>query len=79
MNDKWMKSKVKVCILQMPLVLASTVILGSESRETRYRILLSQIRDFPFRRLLRLAGYTGGIRPFLHMGLNGFLSARQLI
>jgi hypothetical protein len=28
----------------------------SESRRTRGRILLSQIRDFPFRRLLRLAG-----------------------
>jgi hypothetical protein len=31
------------------------VILGSESRRTGDRILLSQIRDFPFRRLLRLA------------------------
>jgi hypothetical protein len=29
--------------------------LGSESRVTRDHILLSQIRDFPFRRLLRLA------------------------
>jgi hypothetical protein len=28
----------------------------SESRETYDHILLSQIRDFPFRRLLRLAG-----------------------
>jgi hypothetical protein len=35
------------------LVLASAVIFGSESRG---HILLSQIRDFPFRRLLRLAG-----------------------
>jgi hypothetical protein len=32
------------------------VILGSESLETRDHILLSQTRDFPFRRLLRLAG-----------------------
>jgi hypothetical protein len=36
--------------------LASAFILESESRETRGHILLSQIRDFPFRRLLRLAG-----------------------
>jgi hypothetical protein len=36
--------------------LASTVIRGSESRGTRDRILLCQIRDFPFCRLLRLAG-----------------------
>jgi hypothetical protein len=36
--------------------LASAVILGAESRGTRDHILLSQIRDFPFRRLLRLAG-----------------------
>jgi hypothetical protein len=36
--------------------LASAVILGSESRVTRDHILLSQIREFLFRRLLRLAG-----------------------
>jgi hypothetical protein len=35
---------------------ASAVIFGSESRGTRDHILLFQIRDFPFRRLLRLAG-----------------------
>jgi hypothetical protein len=46
----------RVCRLQFQLVLASAVILGSESRRTRGHILLSQIRDFPFRRLLRLAG-----------------------
>jgi hypothetical protein len=40
-------------------VLASAVIFGSESRRTRGNILLSQIRDFPFRRLLRLAGLLG--------------------
>jgi hypothetical protein len=38
----------RVCRLQLLLTLAGTVILGS--------ILLSQIRDFPFRRLLQLAG-----------------------
>jgi hypothetical protein len=46
----------RVCRLQLLLVLASAVILGSESRGTRDHILLSQIRDFPFCRLLRLAG-----------------------
>jgi hypothetical protein len=40
-------------------VLASAVIFGSESRGTRDHILLSQIRDLPFRRLLRLAGLRG--------------------
>jgi hypothetical protein len=35
--------------------LASTVILGSESSGIRDHILLSQIRDFHFRRLLRLS------------------------
>jgi hypothetical protein len=42
--------------LQLLLAFASAVILGSKSRGTRDHILLSQIRDFPFRRLLRLAG-----------------------
>jgi hypothetical protein len=36
--------------------LASAVIFGSGSRRTLGDILLSQIRDFPFRLLLRLAG-----------------------
>jgi hypothetical protein len=45
-----------VCRLQFLLVLASVVIFGSESRRTRGHILLSQIRDIPFRSLLRLAG-----------------------
>jgi hypothetical protein len=44
------------CRLQFLLVLASTVILGSEFLGTHNHILLSQIRDFPFRRLLRLTG-----------------------
>jgi hypothetical protein len=40
------------------LLLASAMafILGSESRGTREHILLSQIRNFSFYRLLRLAG-----------------------
>jgi hypothetical protein len=42
----------RVCRLQLLLVVAS----GSKFRMTRGHILLSQIRDFPFRRLLRLAG-----------------------
>jgi hypothetical protein len=46
----------RVCRLQLLLALASAVILGSESHGSRDHILLSQIRDFPFRRLLRLAG-----------------------
>jgi hypothetical protein len=46
----------RVCRLQLLLDIASTVIFGSESCRTRGHILLSQIRDFPFRRLLRLAG-----------------------
>jgi hypothetical protein len=46
----------RVCRLQLLLALASVVIFGSESCGTCDHILLSQIRDFPFRRLLRLAG-----------------------
>jgi hypothetical protein len=45
----------RVCRLQLLLVLARAVIFGSESRRTRGHILLSQIRDWPFRHLLRLA------------------------
>jgi hypothetical protein len=46
----------RVCRLQLQLALASAVIFGSESRRTRGHFLLSQIRDFLFRRLLRLPG-----------------------
>jgi hypothetical protein len=46
----------RVCYLQLLLVLASVVILWSESRGTHDRILLSQIRDFHFRHHLPLAG-----------------------
>jgi hypothetical protein len=45
-----------VCRLQLLMAPASAVTFGSQSRRTRDHILLSQIRDFPFRRLLRLAG-----------------------
>jgi hypothetical protein len=45
-----------VCFLYMLLVLSSAVFLGFESQGTRDHNLLSQIWDFPFRRLLRLAG-----------------------
>jgi hypothetical protein len=45
-----------VCHLQLLLALASSFILGSEYRGNRDHILLSQIWDFPFCRLLRLAG-----------------------
>jgi hypothetical protein len=48
----------RVCPLYMLLVLASAVFLGSESLGTWDHILLSHIWDFPFRRLLRLAGST---------------------
>jgi hypothetical protein len=44
-----------VCHLQLLLVLASTVILGSESHGTRDNILLSQIWGVPFHHLLQLA------------------------
>jgi hypothetical protein len=46
----------RVCRLQLLLTLARAVILRSESRGTRDHILLSHVRDFPFRRLLRLSG-----------------------
>jgi hypothetical protein len=46
----------RVCYLYMLLSLASAVFLGFESLGTRNHIWLSQIWDFPFRRLLRLAG-----------------------
>jgi hypothetical protein len=49
-------TKGRVCHVQLLLPLASAVILVSESRGTRDHIFLSQIRDFPLRRLLRIAG-----------------------
>jgi hypothetical protein len=47
-------TRERVCPIQLLLAFASAVILGSQSRRTRDHILLSQIRDFRFRRLLRL-------------------------
>jgi hypothetical protein len=46
----------RVYLLYMLLVLTSEVFLGSETLGTSDHILLSQIRDVPFRRLLRLVG-----------------------
>jgi hypothetical protein len=45
-----------VCLLYMLLALARAIFLESEFLGTPNHILLSQIWDFPFRRLLRLAG-----------------------
>jgi hypothetical protein len=45
----------RVCLMYMLLALAIVVFLGSESLGTRDHIILSQIWNFPFRRLLRLA------------------------
>jgi cytochrome c oxidase assembly factor CtaG len=49
-------TRERVCRLQLLLTLASAVILGSESRKARDHILLSQIWDFRFPRLLQPAG-----------------------
>jgi hypothetical protein len=49
-------TRERVCRLQLLLALARAVILWSEPLWTRDHILLSQIWDFLFRRLLRLAG-----------------------
>jgi hypothetical protein len=45
---------------QLLLVLAIAAVLGSESRGIRDHIFLSQVRDFSFRRLLRLAALRWG-------------------
>jgi hypothetical protein len=46
----------RVWRLRFLMAVASAVILGSQSLGTRDNVLLSQIRDFPYLRLLRLAG-----------------------
>jgi hypothetical protein len=46
----------RVCLFYVLLALASAVFLWSESLGTWEHLLLSHIWDFPFRRLLRLAG-----------------------
>jgi hypothetical protein len=48
------QTRWRVRRLQLLLALANTVILGSESHGARNHILLAQIRNFPFRRHLRL-------------------------
>jgi hypothetical protein len=68
----------RVCLLQLLLALASAVIFGTEFCRTRGHILLSQIRDFPFRRLLRLTGLRWrystspqhGLSPFYNFEAN---------
>jgi hypothetical protein len=50
----------RVCRLQLLLALASADIFGSDSHGSRDHNLLSQIRDFPFRRLLRLTALRWG-------------------
>jgi hypothetical protein len=50
------QTRGRICRLQLLLAFASAVIFWFESRGTRDHILLSQIRDFPFRRLLQFAG-----------------------
>jgi hypothetical protein len=57
-----------VCHLQLLLALASAYILGSESCGTCDHILLSQIWDFLFCRLLWLAGFRWRYSTRLHMG-----------
>jgi hypothetical protein len=63
----------RVCRLQLLLALASAVILRSESRGTRDHILLSQIRDFPFHRLLWLAELRWRYSSPLPQGIELFL------
>jgi hypothetical protein len=58
----------RVSLLYMLLGLPNAVFLWSESLGTRAHILLSQIWDFPFRRLLRLAGSRWRYSPRLHRG-----------
>jgi hypothetical protein len=60
----------------MLLAFANIVFLGSESLGTRDHILLSQIWDFPFRRLYDSRGHGGGIQTHLHTGVTP-LSLKQ--
>jgi hypothetical protein len=70
----------RVCRLQLLLAFASTVILWSKSRGTHDHILLCQFRDFPFRRLLRLAGLRWRYSTLPPHGiLTSFLSQRPLL
>jgi hypothetical protein len=67
-----------VCLLYVLLALASAVFLGSESLGTCGHILLSHIWDFPFRRLLRLAGSRWRYSTPPPHGSDSFFSARLL-
>jgi hypothetical protein len=60
----------RVCSLQLLVVLARAVILGSESRVPRDHILLSQILDWPFVTSYDSQDHGGGIRHRLQTGLN---------
>jgi hypothetical protein len=68
----------RVCHLQLLLAFTSVGISGSESRGTREHILLSQIRDFPLRRLLRLAGLRWMYWTLLHMDVSLLLQLCSL-
>jgi hypothetical protein len=69
----------RVCRLQLLLALASADIFGSDSHWTRDHNLLSQIRDFPFRRLLRLAGLRWRYSTPPPHGIDSICSVRPLI
>jgi hypothetical protein len=69
----------RVCRLPLLLAFASAVIFGSESRRTRGHILLSQIRYFPFRRLLRFAGSRWRYSTPPPHGFGIFLTSFQFI
>jgi hypothetical protein len=62
-------SRGRLCCLQLLQALASAVILGSEFRGTRDRILLFEVWDFLFVAFYDSQGYGGGIWPRLHTGL----------
>jgi hypothetical protein len=63
------RQRGRVCLLYVPLALASAVFLGSLPLGTCDRILLSQILHFLFVASYDSQGHGGGIRPRLHTGL----------
>jgi hypothetical protein len=66
--------------LQLLLALGCADIFGSDCHGTRDHNLLSQIRDFPFRRLLRLAGLRWRYStPPPHLGTNYIENTRLFI
>jgi hypothetical protein len=69
----------RVCRLQLLLVPASADILVSESRGTRDHILLSQVRDFHFCRLLQLAGSRRRYSTPPPRGMHSYLHGRFYI